>query len=104
MTMKHTKKQNTVFRFKNVEIHYNIPNTADVYYLTNDNIYNKEVNQFLIDLWYTRSKLLPATWIIEVSLGFEFAWRGIYYRDDELYLADKERRDNIRKVPILYNN
>ena len=105
MTLIHTKKGNmkhkTSFKFNRCTVHYHIPNRADVYYETDDTEYNKWINQLFLDLWYKRLKLLKSSWIIEVSLGFEFAWRGIYYRDDELYLADKERRDNIRKVPPL---
>lgn len=104
MMKNHTKSKNTVFRFRDIEIHYNLPNTADVYYLTNNNVYNKEVNQFMLDLWYKRLWLHKSDWLVELHLWFEYAWHWKYYRDDELYLADKERRENIRKAPILLGN
>jgi len=100
-TTKQNMKRKALFKFKDIEIHYNLPNTADVYYLTNNTEYNKKANQLLLDRWYKRLRLAPSEWLIELQLGFEYTWHWHYVRDDELYLADKERRANIRQVPFI---
>lgn len=94
----------TIFNFKGVAIHYNLLNEADVYFLTEDNIYNKEVNKMILDWWYKRLSLNRSDWLVELSLGFEYKWHGVYYRDDRLYEIDRERWENIRNTPILQSN
>lgn len=101
MTKNHIKKQRAEFHFKNIIIHYNLPHQADVYFLKDDNEYNKWVNDLMIDAWYKRLRLSIADPLVEVHLWFEYVWHGKYYRDDWLFLAEKERRENIRKVPFL---
>ncbi len=94
-------KHKTQFHFKDIKIFYDLPNQADVYFLTNNHEYNKQVNQMMLDWWYTRARLLPKHWILEVKLWFEYERQGIYHREDEMWLVEKERWDLIRKAPIL---
>lgn len=100
MTKHDTKNKNTVFRFKDIEIHYNLPNSADVYYLTDNTKYNKEIDRLLSDRWYKRMRLVPSEWLVELYLGFKYTWHWHYVRDDELYLSEK-RWSFIRKAPII---
>ena len=100
---KKSMKHKTLFNFKWVSIRYDIPNQADVYYLTEDNEYNKMVNQLMLDWGYKRLWLHKSDPIIELRI-WEYKRHWIYARDDELYLTDRERRANIRKVPVLLGN
>lgn len=107
MTQKHTKPKNmkhkTLFNFKWISIRYDIPNQADVYFLSDDNIYNKEVNQLMLDRGYKRLWLHKSNKLVELRL-WEYKRHWVYARDDWMYLADRERRANIRQAPVLLGN
>lgn len=103
-----TKKQSTKhnkaeFHFRNVVIKYDLPNQADVYYLTDDNEYNKWVNGMMIDLWYKRLRLEKWDELVWLKLWFDYKRHWIYIRNEhfEYIEAEKERRENIRKAPII---
>lgn len=102
MTKTDTKSK-TIFNFNWVSIRYDLPNQADVYFLTDDNIYNKEINQLLLDWWYKRLWLHKSDPLVELRI-WEYKWHWVYYRDDEMYQIENERMENIRKAPILLGN
>lgn len=103
MKKKNTQQKLVQLHFKDIKIFYNLPNQTDVYFISDDTTYNKWVNEMLLDMWYKRLWLYKSDWLIELHLWFEYKRHWIYYRDDELYIEEKERRDNIRKAPILDN-
>ena len=97
-------KHKTEFHFAGIKIFYHLPNQADVYFLTNNHEYNKDINQMMIDLGYTRHRLRPKDEFLELKLMFEYERHGIYLRDDELRQAEQERYKNIRNAPFILND
>ena len=97
-------KNKTQFHFKYITIHYNLHNQADEYYHTKDNEYNKSINWLLIDRGYKRLLLHKSDGLVEIKLGFNYEWHWVYYRDDGMYEANRETREQIRKVPVLSSN
>lgn len=97
-------KNKVSFRFHNCIVEYNIPNQADIFYLTNDHEYNKGINDMFIWLWYTRHRLFPKDWLIELKKWFEYEWHWIYLRDDELWNDEWEKFKNFQTAPVLLSN
>lgn len=110
--MSKSKKKNH-FNFSNAIVKYNEDDPRRrliyVYYLTNDTPKNKEVNDIIIDMWYTRNRLVKnyptLNWWDDVVNG-EFEWLGIYVNNEhqEELKAEKQRRDKIRSAPVLQGN
>lgn len=87
MTKKATKKQNTEFSFRDIKILYTLDNQIDVFFLSDDNTYNKSVNELILDWWYSRLWLYKADWLVEVNMWFNYFWHGVYYKEEEDYKA-----------------
>ena len=93
-------KSKSEFRFKDIVIQYTLKDRADVYYLTNNHDYNREVNEMLIDFWYTRTSLIPSNFLVEQSLGFDYKRHWVYAKNEEERLNNegKERAKLRREI------
>lgn len=100
------KNKKNEFNFKNAIIRYKPDNVLYVFYLTDDNVTNKEIDSIIKDMGYTRSRLHKSHPLIEVREGFDYKWKGIYISNDHLsdIEAEHNRWENIRKAPILHGN
>lgn len=87
MTKNDTKKQNTEFSFRDIKILYTLPNQIDVFFLSDDNVYNKSVNELILDRWYNRLWLYKNDWLVEIYMWFDYVWHGVYYKEEEDYKA-----------------
>jgi hypothetical protein len=96
-------KHKTLFNFKWISIRYDLPNQADVYFLTEDNTYNKQVNDLMLDWWYKRIWLHKSDPLVELEI-WEYKRHWVYVRDDEDYLANHDIREKIREIPFLLGN
>lgn len=100
-----TKDKKETFKFENVIIDTEVPWMLYAYYLSDDNKKNKEVNDIIIDMWYTRNRLVKSYPLVEVWLWFEYKRMWIYISTDKLDMiqAERDRREHIRNAPIIEN-
>jgi len=79
-----------------------------IYYKTNDNLGNKEVNDIRTKgFWYTRTKLEPYKEFWELNEAFiKYQRRWVYVKEHnkEYREADKERWKHIRNAPFIWLN
>jgi len=109
MTRKGIEKQNLVFNYPKVTIiklnHDPRHKNVVIYYKTDDNEYNKDINDMYVNwLWYKRSKLEPYSVFREIDECFEeYVRRWLYCIDNtqESREAENERYKRIRKAPII---
>lgn len=91
------------FNFKDVVIRYDLPGLIHVFYLSDDQVHNKEVNDIIVDMWYKMDRLVNSYPLVELHEGFEYKRMWIYISKEHLDMlnAERDRRANIRKAPII---
>ncbi len=98
---KNTKNQS--FNFKDVIVKYDELDKRKkliyAYYLTTNHKYNKEINDIIIDFWYTRNRLVRNYPTLNRRDEFEYERLGIYVENKHLeeLKAEINRRDKIRE-------
>lgn len=94
------------FNFSDVVIDYDAQWLLYAYYLSDDNKKNKEINDIICDMWYTRNRLVKNYPLVEVQLWFEYRRMGIYISNEHIdeIKAERDRRANIRNADILQNS
>ena len=69
------------------------------FYLSDDNIKNKEVNDMILDFWYTRNRLVRSYPLNEIREWFEYKRLWIYINADheDNLKKEREKRKHIRQ-------
>ena len=89
----------TKFNFKDIIIDYDIQDVLYIFYCSDDNKYNKEIDLIIKDMWYIRNRLVRSYPLNELWEWFEYKRLGIYIskKHIEEMESEKKRWDNIRK-------
>lgn len=97
------EKQNSEFNFNDVIVRYEILWLLHVFYQSDDNKYNSEIDWIIKDMWYTRNRLVRSHPIVELYEWFEYKRIWIYISNEHLedIKEEQNRRKNIRNAPIL---